>query len=154
MWPLSSKYDLTFSPIRKMCWYWNVDKISLKIFLYKYSLVKVLYSKGMRNIHPGLLAASAKIKASKSVIPLVKHHWCHGAEDCINRQFSIRSCEYITNRWDTIISLYSCYPIMVNYNVWKLIMGGGVQMLNAMAEIYSTVRKGTKENQECPNGDF
>ena len=27
-------------------------------------------------------------------------------------------------------------------------------MLNAMAEIYSTVWKGMKENQECTNGDY
>ena len=37
--------------------------------------------------------------------------------------------------------------------VKKLIIGG-VQILNAMAEIYSTVWKGTKENQECTNGDY
>ena len=29
-----------------------------------------------------------------------------------------------------------------------------VQMLNGMAEIYSTVRKSIKENKECTNGDY
>ena len=29
-----------------------------------------------------------------------------------------------------------------------------VQMLNAMAETYSTVQKGMKENKECTNGDY
>ena len=30
----------------------------------------------------------------------------------------------------------------------------GVQMLNAMAETYSTVGKGMKENKQCTNGDY